>query len=188
MVSFAVFTSVLFFSLFTLAFASSQQLDVCYWPLQSLAPPKRLFGVNYDAITSEATISSYTPPEGAFGDKDELIRIGTLNPVSKQWTGTLIRRSALGSKQSLALKLHVDPSSSQVYSVSLSAGILPSEPEHNASPKINIIYSSPYLSPDLAQPAPTVQDGFKPDQPPEKTFLQRQVLFNERWCSILIRG
>lgn len=174
MASHTYIISAVLLTLLTFAFASSQSLDVYYWPLNSSAQPDRLLTVTLNAAASDATITSYAPPtQEALSGANELARIGTFDPVSNEWIGTLVRRSIFESGQSLDLQLHVDPSSSHVYGVSLRTSLSSKAGDNKAFPGVKIIPPSPYLAPVLSQPAPIVRDGTPAVQVPEKTFIQK---------------
>ncbi|KAJ5326435.1 uncharacterized protein N7506_009537 [Penicillium brevicompactum] len=142
--------------------ANAFATDLLYWPVGS--QPSLLARVSYDPTTLKSDVA-FHPPKDL---KDDLVRIGlytTTSTNTKQWVGSLVSRSTLIGHPTF--RLHLD-SANEVYHVSLSA------PEESASAaQVQIVFDEPGTQPHLNRPIVVGPDGQNPEQPEEKTLLQK---------------
>lgn len=146
---------------------ASFSTDILYWPVGS-SQPSILARVSYDPASLESDVISYHPPKG--GQDDALVRVGLYTSANKkQWVGSLVSLSSLASEQP-TFRLHLGPTN-EVYAVSLSAS---STTQHSTSgPQINLISNESGTQPRLNRPVVVGPDGQNPDQPEEKSLLQK---------------
>lgn len=168
------------------AVASSQPTaaDILYWPVAS-PQPSTLARVSYNSTSLKSDVLSYSPPavasgkppstEDPFGD---LIRVGiyTSTPSEpKHWVGTLTSLSSLtgGGNQKPAIQLHLGPTQ-QVYHVSLRLSSSSSNTTTTETdPDIELVPTEAGPRPHLNRPIVVNPDGQGPQEPIEKTFLQK---------------
>lgn len=169
------------------AVASSQltAAEIMYWPVAS-PQPSTLARVSYNLTSLKSDVLSYSPPavangnppsaEDPFGD---LIRVGlyTSTPSDpKHWVGTLTSLSSLtgGGNQKPAIQLHLSPSN-EVYHVSLRLSSFSSSntTTMETNPDIELVPTEAGPRPHLNRPIVVNPDGQGPQEPVEKTFLQK---------------
>lgn len=169
------------------AIASSQPAaaDILYWPVAS-PQPSTLARVSYNSTSLKSDVLSYSPPAVASGKSpntedpfDDLIRVGlyTSTPSDpKHWVGTLTSLSSLtgGGNQKPAIQLHLGPTH-EVYHVSLRSTSLSSSNTTvtETNPDIELVPTEAGPHPHLNRPIVVNPDGQGPQEPVEKTFLQK---------------
>lgn len=147
--------------------------DIFYWPVEA-SQPSVLARVSYDPTSLKSDLLSYDPPSS--GDSDDLVRIGLFKSTAtnpKQWTGSLVSRSALTSDTPPQLRLHLGPAD-EVYHVSLAASVAPlGSSAKVTSPQVELVSNTPGAQPRLNQPVVVGPDGQNPEEVPEKSFVQK---------------
>jgi hypothetical protein len=159
----------LILSVFSLLLSvSAFSTEILYWPVGS-SQPSVLARVSYDPTSLKSDVVSYQPPK----DKDGLVRVGlyTSTPTNnKQWVGSLVSLSSLAGNEQPTFRLHLGPAN-DVYHVSLSA---PSVTQESASgPQVEIVSNESGTRPHLNRPVVVGPDGQNPEQPEEKSLLQK---------------
>ena len=143
--------------------------DILYWPVGS-SQPSVLARVSYDPTSLKSDVVSYQPPKD---QKDGLVRVGlyTSTPTNnKQWVGSLVSLSSLIGNEQPTFRLHLGPAN-EVYHISLSA---PSIAKESVSgPQIDIVSNESGTRPHLNRPVVVGPDGQNPEQPEEKSLLQK---------------
>ena len=168
------------------AVASSQPAaaDILYWPVAS-PQPSTLARVSYNSTSLKSEVLSYSPPvasgkpPSAEDPSGDLIRVGlyTSTPSDpKHWVGTLTSLSSLagGGNQKPAIQLHLGPTH-EVYHVSLRLSSLSSSNTTTVetNPVIELVRTETGPRPHLNRPIVVNPDGQGPQEPIEKTFLQK---------------
>ncbi|KAJ5964614.1 uncharacterized protein N7479_004490 [Penicillium vulpinum] len=150
---------------------ASLSTEILYWPLES-PQPSVLAHVSYDPVSLKSDIVSYQPPKG--DQSDRLVRVGlyTSTPTNKkQWVGSLVSLSSLTASEQPTLRLHLGPAN-EVYTVSLSASSTSTQVS-TYNPRIDLISNESGTQPHLNRPVVVGPDGQNPEQPEEKTILQK---------------
>ena len=168
------------------AVASSQltAAEIMYWPVAS-PQPSTLARVSYNSTSLKSEVLSYSPPvasgkpPSAEDPSGDLIRVGlyTSTPSDpKHWVGTLTSLSSLagGGNQKPAIQLHLGPTH-EVYHVSLRLSSLSSSNTTTVetNPVIELVPTETGPRPHLNRPIVVNPDGQGPQEPIEKTFLQK---------------
>ncbi|KAJ5895466.1 hypothetical protein N7495_007157 [Penicillium taxi] len=142
--------------------------EILYWPVGA-PQPSVLAHVTYDPASLKSNLVSYHPPTDTH--QDDLIRVGlyTVTPTNpKQWSGSLTSLSSLiDDKNQLTFRLHLGPAS-EAYHVSLALSI-----NTTSDPRVEAVYSMPGTQPHLNRPVVLSPDGQAPEEPLEKTMLQK---------------
>ncbi|CAG7946868.1 unnamed protein product [Penicillium salamii] len=139
------------------AFTNALATDILYWPLGS--EPSLLARVSYDPTSLRSDVAFHPPAL-----KEDLVRIGIYTSAT-QWVGSLVSASSLIGNPTF--RLHLD-SAHQVYHVSLSA-----ESATAATAQVELVFGEPGTQPHLNRPIVVSPDGTNPEQPEEKTLLQK---------------
>jgi hypothetical protein len=140
--------------------------EILYWPVGS-SQSSVLARVSYDPTSLKSDVISYNPPK----EKDGLVRVGiyTSTPTNtKQWVGSLVSLASLDNDPTF--RLHLGPAN-EVYHVSLSAPSVTSESASGA--QVEIVSNESGTQPHLNRPVVVGPDGQNPEQPEEKSLLQR---------------
>ncbi|KAJ5143070.1 uncharacterized protein N7515_001857 [Penicillium bovifimosum] len=148
---------------------ASLSTDILYWPVGS-SHPSVLARVSYDPTSLKSDVVSYHPPKDDQGD--DLVRVGlyTSATTGKQWVGSLVSLSSLSTDEQPTFRLHLD-SANEAYAVSLAA---PSTAEHSTTgARVELISNESGIQPHLNRPVVVGPDGQNPDQPEEKSLLQK---------------
>ncbi|KAF9892386.1 hypothetical protein FE257_002163 [Aspergillus nanangensis] len=150
--------------------------DVLYWPVTS-PEPTILARISYDSVSLEHNLLSYSPPKTTEKDsQDQVVRIGLYTSTAtntKQWVGSLTSLSSLREDLAPILQLYLGPSN-EVYHVSvMTSSVSTSSPSNVANPSIELVSSKAGPRPHLNRPVVVGPDGTNPDEPAEKTFLQK---------------
>ncbi|KAL4888534.1 hypothetical protein BDV59DRAFT_188407 [Aspergillus ambiguus] len=176
---------LLFLSLFlSLSLAQSITTDLFYWPL-SAPKPSLLARIAYDPTTLKSDLLAYTPPalSNSEADTDQLVRVGLYTSTAtspSQWIGTLSSRAALREDHAPILQLRLGPSNEIYHVAVISAAISNVSPSTDKAPAVQLLLPEPGPRPHLNRPVVVGPDGTNPDEPVEKTFLQKY------WWIILI--
>jgi hypothetical protein len=149
---------------------ASLSTDILYWPVGS-SHPSVLARVSYDPTSLKSDVVSYHPPKDDQGDS--LVRIGlyTSTTSKKQWVGSLVSLSSLSADEQPTFRLHLD-SANEVYAVSLSAPSITAE-HSTTGPRVELVSNESGTQPHLNRPVVVGPNGQNPDQPEEKSLLQR---------------
>ncbi|CDM26716.1 hypothetical protein DTO013E5_7076 [Penicillium roqueforti] len=149
---------------------ASFSTDILYWPLES-PQPSVLASISYDPTSLKSDVVSYHPPKD--DQRDNLVRVGlytSTSPNKKQWVGSLVSLSSLTASEQPTFRLHLGPTN-EVYTVSLSAST--SAQGSTSSPQIELVSNESGTQPHLNRPVIVGPDGQNPEQPEEKSILQK---------------
>jgi hypothetical protein len=152
---------------------ASLSTDILYWPLGS-PQPSVLARVSYDPASLKSDVVAYHPPKD--DQTDKLVRVGLYisTPTNKkQWVGSLVSLASLMASEQPTFRLHLGPAN-EVYTVSLSAPSASAEGSTTV-PRIELVSNESGTQPHLNKPVIVGPDGQNPEQPEEKSLLQKYV-------------
>jgi hypothetical protein len=159
----------LIFALSLLLSANAFSTDILYWPVGS-SQPSVLARVSYDPTSLKSDVVSYHPPKD---QTDGLVRVGLYTSTqtnNKQWVGSLVSLASLIGNEQPTFRLHLGPAN-DVYHVSLSAPSIAQQ--STSSPRVEIVSNEVGTQPHLNRPVIVGPDGQNPEQPEEKSLLQK---------------
>ncbi|CAG7995222.1 unnamed protein product [Penicillium nalgiovense] len=150
---------------------ASLSADILYWPLGS-PQPSVLAHISYDPASLKSDVVSYHPPKD--DHSDSLVRVGLYisTPMNKkQWVGSLVSLDSLTASEQPTFRLHLGPAN-EVYTVSLSASSASTQGS-TSGPRIDLVSNESGTQPHLNRPVIVGPDGQNPEQPEEKSLLQK---------------
>ncbi|KAJ5543060.1 hypothetical protein N7535_005489 [Penicillium sp. DV-2018c] len=149
---------------------ASLSTDILYWPVGS-SQPSVLARVSYDPTSLKSDVVSYHPPKD--DHSDGLVRVGlyTSTTTRKQWVGSLVSLSSLSADVQPTFRLHLD-SANDIYAVSLSTPATTAQ-DSKTGARVELVPNESGTRPHLNRPVVVRPDGQNPDQPEEKTLLQK---------------
>ncbi|OQE13875.1 hypothetical protein PENFLA_c042G03983 [Penicillium flavigenum] len=150
---------------------ASLSTDILYWPLGS-PQPSVLARVSYDPVSLKSDVVTYHPPKD--DQTDNLVRVGLYisTPTNKkQWVGSLVSLASLTASEQPTFRLQLGPAN-EVYTVSLSASSASAQGS-TSGPRIDLVSNESGTQPHLNRPVIVGPDGQNPEQPEEKSLLQK---------------
>lgn len=162
----------------SLAAATEQErtVDVFTWPLSAIKSSS-LAKIRYNS--TGATLDSYNTPKVPNSD-DDIVRVGFYHP-SGAWSGIATAASNFAEQKHKRLQLHLN-NDGDVYHVGLLAldvggshGTTEGSAKDDLS--VEVVRMRPGPTPHLNKPVVMSADGTAPEKEPEKSFLQKYVVF-----------
>lgn len=136
-------------------------------------PAISLAHIQYNPETSEATISSFEPPQLDNVPDNSLLRIGIYDSSSKSWeraSATSALNFAKGYAPVITLSLATD---GRVAGVSCRSEIIDAGYTRDFGPKVVVAKMVEGATPELNRPIALSREGKVAQELPEKTFLQK---------------
>ncbi|KAF2872225.1 hypothetical protein BDV95DRAFT_571796 [Massariosphaeria phaeospora] len=129
--------------------------------------PIPLAQIDYDAATSAGSLTSYTPPTGAF-TPEHLLRICLTDSKSGSWRGVVTSAASFGEQYTKKFTIHVDDKGEPYH-----VGFGTSARDAGDEIMIEIVKRGAGPKPVLNKPIVLNAEGKLDDKEPEKTFLQK---------------
>lgn len=127
--------------------------------------------IDYDADQPVGTIASYTPPTGSYSE-DQLLRIGITDPNTGSWRGIVTSAASFADQYQKKFVVHVDEKGEPFH-----VGFGTSARGTGEEVEVEIVKRISGPKPSLNKPIVLNAEGKLDSKEPEKTFLQKYVLF-----------
>jgi hypothetical protein len=138
----------------------------------AIASPVPLAHIEYDADQSTGTLTSYTPPTGAYTE-DHLLRIGLTDPASGSWSGIVTSAASFSGKYHKKFVIHVDEKGTPFH-----VGFGTSAKGSGEEVEVEIVQRAAGSKPVLNKPIVLNAEGKIDSKEPEKSFLQKYVVLD----------
>lgn len=132
--------------------------------------PIPLATLDLDTLSGTGTVSSFTPPTGAY-TADHLLRIGFTDPKSKSWQGIVTSAASFSEDYKKKFTVHVDEKGEPYH-----IGFGTSAKSGSDDVEVEVIKRGLGPKPVLNKPVVLNADGKIDGKEPEKTFLQKYVV------------
>ncbi|OCK85836.1 hypothetical protein K432DRAFT_317693 [Lepidopterella palustris CBS 459.81] len=147
-------------------------------PSSSLPTPTPLAQIVYDSSTSLASLSSYTPPTGAYTSQ-HLLRIGLFDPNNNEWKGVVTSAASFRDEYRKKFVLHVDEKG-EVYHIGFGTSGRRQGKGRENEVEVEVVQRARGPQPVLNKPIVLNAEGKLEGKEPEKTFLQKY------WWALLL--